>query len=78
MNSKGGIYLSKGEFDKALECFNQALALQQLIKDNEEEVPILTNIGNLYLTKGDLDTAGEYYGRTLSLAEERGNKYFLI
>jgi tetratricopeptide (TPR) repeat protein len=77
VNSKGGIYLLKGEFDKALECFNQALALQESIKDKEEEVIILQNIGNLYLTKGDLDTAGEYYRRTLSLAEERGNKFSL-
>ncbi|MFX0051568.1 MAG: tetratricopeptide repeat protein [Candidatus Hermodarchaeota archaeon] len=77
VNSKGGTYLLKGAFDKALEYFNQALALQKVIKDELEKATILQNIGHTYLRKGDLDTTIEYYERTLSLAEESTNKHFL-
>ncbi|MFX0172408.1 MAG: tetratricopeptide repeat protein [Candidatus Hodarchaeota archaeon] len=77
VNSKGGTHLLKGAFDKALEYFNQALAIQKIIKDNLEEAAILQNIGHLYLRKGDLDTTIDYYQRTLALAEDSANKLFL-
>ena len=68
-NNIGSVYSNKGDYDKALEFFNKALAIWKA-KLGEEHTDVATsynNIGSVYSDKGDYDKALEYYNKALAI-----------
>ena len=57
----GNDYVSKGEFDLAIEQYNKALAI------NPKHAGILANLGNSYVGKGEFDLAIEQYNKVLAI-----------
>jgi class 3 adenylate cyclase/lipopolysaccharide biosynthesis regulator YciM len=73
----GLIYYDKGEFDKALEYFNQGLALYKEINDQKSIALSYNNIGLIYSERGYFDIALDYHWKSLILNEEIGNKHLI-
>ncbi|MBW4528607.1 MAG: tetratricopeptide repeat protein [Phormidium tanganyikae FI6-MK23] len=59
-------YLSLGEFYRALNYYNQALALVRVTDSRDTEASILTTIADIHTTLGDREQARRYYERALS------------
>jgi len=67
-----------GQWDRAQEAFERALALATEADDRGAEIPmVLDSLGELCTLRGDLDEAHSYLQRALALATERGNKWYL-
>jgi tetratricopeptide (TPR) repeat protein len=71
---KGVIFQNKGDFDKALEYYFQALDLIEDIGPKLEIGYCLNNIGTLYSLKGDIDQSLKYLEKYLAIIKEYGNK----
>jgi len=69
-NALGLIYSTKGELDKALEKFNEALQLTTISNQKNEKIGVLINIGENYRKKGDFKNAIKYTTQALSLMSE--------
>jgi len=66
-----------GQWDRAQEALERALALATEADDRGAEVPmILDSLGELQTLRGDLDEAHSYLQRAVALATERGNKWY--
>ena len=59
-NALGLVYLSKGDYDIALEHFVKSLELAENLNQKVEKIAILLNIGLLYQKKSDLQNAFKY------------------
>lgn len=70
LNNIAGIYRQKGDYDKALEYYRQAL---DLIKDDKEKATAYNNIASVYLDKGDYSKAIEYFQKAIELGERVGD-----
>jgi len=70
----GNVYRIKGELDKALEYYGEALKLNEELGSKEGMAADLGNIGIVYGIKGELDKALEYFRKALKLNEELGSK----
>jgi len=65
-------YLSR--FDKALEYYEQALAIFEEVGKKDIVVVLLNGIGFVYDAWGQYDKAIEYYQKALAIAEKLGRK----
>ncbi|MDX6382440.1 MAG: hypothetical protein QOK48_13 [Blastocatellia bacterium] len=66
-----------GQWDRAQEALERALALATDADDCGAEVPmILDSLGELCTLRGDLEEAHSYLERAAKLADERGNKWY--
>ena len=66
-----------GQWDRAQQALERALALATEADDRGAEVPmILDSLGELCTLRGDLDEAESYSQRAVTLANERGNKWY--
>src|SRR5215217_5999506 len=66
-----------GQWDRAQEALERALALATEVDERGAKVPmILDSLGELHMLRGDLDQAKEYLGRAVALANENGNKWY--
>ena len=66
-----------GQWDRAQEALERALALATEADDRGAEVPmILDSLGELRTLRGDLDEAHSYLQRAVALATERGNRWY--
>lgn len=73
LNNLGKYHLSKGDYNQALELFEECL---EVCEDLNFELGIsgsLTNIGVTYKEKGDYKNAVEFYLRNLKRQESTGN-----
>jgi tetratricopeptide (TPR) repeat protein len=70
LNNIADIYKGKGELDKALSYYEEALSLQ-----TNEEAKALTynNIASLYSKKGDNQKAVEYFQKAVEIYEKYGD-----
>ena len=72
-------YLIQGEYDKAIECYQTALAITEKIlgKDHPNTYIDLSNIGKVYVHMEKYDKALEYYQKALAqrLKEPHKGKY---
>jgi len=59
--NKGVISENKGDFYKALDCYNESLRLARKNKDKKTETHALNNIGFLYSNLGNYDEALRYF-----------------
>ncbi|MFX0115089.1 MAG: tetratricopeptide repeat protein [Candidatus Hodarchaeota archaeon] len=71
---RGRICLYKAESDKAMDYFQQSLALRQELGNKHDIAISLRNIGVVHGYKGSLDQALEYHQQALKLFQEVGNK----
>jgi CHAT domain-containing protein/Tfp pilus assembly protein PilF len=64
----------QGDFQGALEKYQQALKLTEKINDVDDEGAIWGNIGAVHFYLGEFDIALEYYQKSLTLLEKIGDK----
>jgi CHAT domain-containing protein/Tfp pilus assembly protein PilF len=64
----------QGEYDSALEYFQEALTIYQASSDRAGEAYVLTLLGILYRQIGEFDAALSYYAQALTLQEESGDR----
>lgn len=70
-----GNYLhDKGEFDQALGCHQESLALFELLGEDYEVTSVLNRLGINYRDKGNLTTALEYFQMCLAKRRALGNQ----
>jgi len=72
--SLGTAYSSMGQVQKAISCYEQALAIAREEKDRQGEGAWLGNLGNCYSDLGQTARAIEYYERTLAIQREIGDR----
>ena len=70
----GLVYARKGELDKALKYFEDALKIHGEIGDRQGEANQLGNIGLVYARKGELDKALKYHEDALKIDREIGDR----
>ncbi len=71
-NTLGSLYRNKGELDKALQEYGNALQIQP------DYVPALHNMGVVYSQKGDLDRALTYLKKLSEIHPENPDNYYNI
>jgi tetratricopeptide (TPR) repeat protein len=71
----GIIYYSLGHYDKAIEHFNQALAISREIGNLQSEGKALCNLGITYESIGQVEKAIGYHEQALSAFEEIKSPY---
>jgi hydrogenase-4 transcriptional activator len=66
-----------GQWDRAQEALERALALATDVDERGAKVPmILDSLGELHMLRGNLDQAKDYLSRAVALATENGNKWY--
>lgn len=66
-----------GQWDRAHEALERALALATEVDERGAKVPmILDSLGELHMLRGDLDQAKDYLSRAVALANDNGNKWY--
>jgi hydrogenase-4 transcriptional activator len=76
-NNLGVNLVLMGQWDRAQEAFERALALATEGDDRGAEIPmILDSLGELRMLRGDLEEAQSYLERSLTLSAEKGNKWY--
>ncbi|NOQ64593.1 MAG: tetratricopeptide repeat protein [Methyloprofundus sp.] len=74
LNRLGQLYDSLGDYDKAMECYQQNLILCRELKDKENEAATLNNISQIYKVRGEYDTALGYLQSSLKICQEISSK----
>ncbi|MEF8874477.1 MAG: tetratricopeptide repeat protein [Candidatus Thermoplasmatota archaeon] len=67
---KGEVLIRQGEYEKAIEIFNQEKELAERLGNPEEKAKALHDLGTIYLKKGDLDEGEDHLRRAVELREE--------
>jgi CHAT domain-containing protein len=70
----GSAYGSLGEYPKAIEFYQQSLAIKREIGDRKEVANSLNNLGNAYANLGQYPKAIEFHQQSLGIAREIGNR----
>ena len=70
----GLLYVNKGDYDKALDCYGRSLAIQGELDDKQGIGRNLCNIGIMHADKGDYNKAAEYLEKSLAIQKEIGFK----
>jgi tetratricopeptide (TPR) repeat protein len=74
LHNFGILIQSRGEHDKALECFDRSLKIAEELGDRSGIANSLHQIGTIHYLRGDYEKALEYYDRSLKIEEELGNR----
>jgi tetratricopeptide (TPR) repeat protein len=74
LGSLGNAYRDLGQVDKAIDYYEQALAIAREIGHRQNESTTLGNLGNAYSDLGQVDKAIEYYEQGLAIAREIGHR----
>ena len=73
-NALGTSYAALGQTGRAIEHYQQALAIARETGDRSIESTELGNLGNSYSTLGQTGRAVEYYEQALAIARETGDR----
>jgi CHAT domain-containing protein len=77
LNSIGAVYLSQGDYQRALDHFNEGLiitdAIKQYVVHVDLEAKLLINIGKLYTILGKYNEAFDYYQKALPIIHRNSN-----
>lgn len=66
-----------GQWERAQEALERALALAKEVDERGAKVPmILDSLGELYMLRGDLEAARDKLEQAVALANENGNKWY--
>ncbi len=74
LHSIGVTLFSNGEYDRAGEYHERALAIARRIGNKKGMSAALNSLGNVCCTRSEFDKALEYYDRSLSIDEEMGDR----
>lgn len=74
LNALGEVYFDLGEYDKALDLFQQALNLRQSIGDRRGTIRTLNNLGQIYRHIGNPNEAIAYYQQASQEADALGEQ----
>jgi tetratricopeptide (TPR) repeat protein len=72
INNLGGVYLSEGDYERAIGLFEESLAIGEARGDLDRRARELTHLGHARRMLGDLARAHELYRSGLAAAEEIG------
>jgi tetratricopeptide (TPR) repeat protein len=72
--SLGNAYDSLGQYPRAIEYYEQSLAMSQAIGDRNGEANSLIGLGNAYDSLGQYPRAIEYYEQSLTMSQEIGDR----
>ena len=67
LNDLGDCYLSLGQYAKAMELYEQALAIYKEMGDRAGQAKTLNGLGNCYLSLGQYAKAMELYEQSLAI-----------
>jgi signal transduction histidine kinase len=70
--NKGVCYRFKGESDRALENYLEAIEIYKELGDREQVGTVYNNIGVIFMSLEDYDPAMRYYGKALEIQNELG------
>ncbi len=70
LGNLGNAYRRLGQYDKAIDYYELALAISREIKDRQGEGNRLNGLGNAYFSLGQYDKAIEYYELALTISRE--------
>src|SRR5207237_6284495 len=66
-----------GQWNRAHETYERALALIKQVDEHDERIPMtMDSLGELSMLRGDLDEAKNYLERAVALATEGANKWY--
>ena len=70
----GTVFISLGEYNKAKEYLEKALAIKTRIVDKQGEAAIYSNLGTVFVLLREYDKAKEYLEKTLVTKKGIGDK----
>ena len=70
----GLLYRARGEWGRAIACYERSLALKEKVGDEYGMAPTFHDLGLMYQYKGNLDKAIEYHERSLAIVEKIGDE----
>jgi Histidine kinase/Tetratricopeptide repeat len=73
-NNLANIYADMGQYQKALEFYNQYKTISEKLNDRTNEMNALVNIGNVYTEMHDLASGLNYFQKALDIAKDKGDK----
>ena len=73
LNNIGAAYQALGQYDQALNNFQQALVIRREVGDRDGEGTILNSLGAVYQALGQFEKALDYCLQALVVATEIGN-----
>ena len=69
LNNKGLIYTATGKYDRAIQCYEEALEIEEQIGDPSGKIAPLTNLGQVYYLRDEYDKAFESDKRAIDIAD---------
>ncbi|MBT4838368.1 MAG: tetratricopeptide repeat protein [Methylococcales bacterium] len=63
-------YNSRGQYDKAIEYYQQALTIDRKLGTEGKTAIVLNNIGSVYQSLGQYDKAIEHYKESIKIREK--------
>ncbi|MBX9257241.1 tetratricopeptide repeat protein [Desmonostoc muscorum CCALA 125] len=76
LNQKGDIHRSQGDYQQALEIYNEALDIARSTKNKNIEARTLSNMASLYELLGDYDLSIKNYKQALQIYRQIPDKPF--
>ncbi|MCA2716909.1 MAG: tetratricopeptide repeat protein [Microcystis sp. M169S2] len=74
LTSLGNAYYFLGEYQKAIEFYQQSLAITREIGDRRGEAASYNNLGNVYNSLGEYQKAIEFHQQSLAIEREIGDR----
>ena len=71
-NNIGKVYYAKGDYDAALQFYQQSLELREELADRQGLAVTYQNIGEAYLKKSEFQEALVFFEKSLALRHEIG------
>jgi tetratricopeptide (TPR) repeat protein len=73
-NKLGSAYFSLGQYQHAIDFYQQSLEIQREIGNRSGEAASLGNLGNVYFSWGQYQRAIDFYQQSLEIQREIGNR----
>ncbi|MBI5663467.1 MAG: tetratricopeptide repeat protein [Nitrospirae bacterium] len=74
LHNLGVIHQAQGEYDKAIEKYNQSMKIKEELGGKSGIASTLHQLGMIHQVQGDYDRAIEKYNQRMKISEELGNK----